>query len=403
MLRFRITYTLIEKVDLTPMTHFSRRTYIKQITLAALGGAVSGLLRPLSAGAGDALPTPLSEQERRALSALANTFLEQFKAPGLSVAIAKSGNLVYQEGFGFSDLEKREKLTPRHAFRIASVSKPITSVGIFSLVEQGKLQLQDRVFGPKGLLETDYGTPPSDTVNAISVHHLLTHTCGGWSNAKRDPMFLNPKMNHRELIAWTLKNIPLEHEPGTHYDYSNFGYCLLGRIIERVSGMPYAEAVQKNVLTKCGVDSMRIAGNTLAERAEHEVVYYGQNKENPYSMNIRRMDAHGGWMGTPTDLVNFALHVDGFDNTPDILRADTLKTMTTPSRVHTHYACGWVVNQAPNWWHNGSIPGIMTILVRTASGLCWTAFANTRSTGISKGIDELMWKMVRAVPALSDW
>jgi hypothetical protein len=146
---------------------------------------------------------------------------------------------------------------------------------------------------------------------------------------------------------------------------------------------------------------MRIAGNTVSERAEHEVVYYGQNKENPYSMNIRRMDAHGGWLGTPTDLVNFAIHVDGFDNTPDILRADTLKTMTTPSRMHANYACGWVVNKTENWWHNGSIPGVMTILVRTASGLCWAAFTNTRATGISKGIDELMWTMVRSVPILS--
>lgn len=384
------------------MSHLSRRTYLKQIAQTATGAAVSDLLCPRSAIAGDAPAAALSEQERSALSALANTFLEQFKAPGLSVAIAKNGQVVYQEGFGFADLEKREKLTPRHAFRIASVSKPITSVTLFSLIEQGKLQLQDRVFGPKGLLASDYESPPSSPLNDITIHHLLTHTCGGWSNAKRDPMFLNPKMNHRELIAWTLKKIPLEHTPGTHYDYSNFGYCLLGRVIERVAGIPYADAVQKDVLTKCGVDSMRIAGNTLAERADHEVVYYGQNKDNPYSMNIRRMDAHGGWMGTPTDLVKFAIHVDGFDNTPDILRADTLKTMTTPSRVHAHYACGWVVNKEQNWWHNGSIPGIMTNLVRTASGLCWAAFANTRTTGISKGIDELMWKMVRAVPRLSD-
>lgn len=357
------------------------------------------LLFPLSAVAGDALPTSLSEQERSSLSALAKKFLEEFKAPGLSVAIAKNGRLVYQEGFGFADMEKREPLNPSHIFRIASVSKPITSAAIFSLIEQGKLQLHDRIFGPKGLLGSDYENPPSAPLNAITVHHLLTHTCGGWSNAKRDPMFLNPKMNHRELIEWSLKNIPLEHEPGSHYDYSNFGYCLLGRIIEKVSGLSYAEAVQQHIFKKCGIETMKLSGNTLADRAEHEVIYCGQNKENPYSMNIRRMDAHGGWLGTPTDLVKFALHVDGFDTTPDILRADTIKIMTAPSTVHANYACGWVVNKSANWWHNGSIPGVTTILVRTASGLCWAAFANTRATGISKGIDKLIWKMVSAVPA----
>jgi CubicO group peptidase (beta-lactamase class C family) len=381
------------------MTLFSRRTYLKQIAWAATGTTLPGLLRTRSAVASDTVPTGLPAQERSTLSGLANTFLEQFKAPGLSVAIARHGRLVYQEGFGFADTEKREPLNPRHIFRIASVSKPITSVEIFSLIEQGKLQLHDRVFGPKGLLGADYETPPSAPLNNITVHHLLTHTCGGWSNAKRDPMFLNSTMNHRELIAWTVKNIALEHEPGTHYDYSNFGYCLLGRIIEKVSGQSYVEAIQQNIFQKCDMHSMKLAGNTLAERAEHEVVYAGQNNENPYSMNIRRMDAHGGWSGTPTDLVNFALHVDGFDNPPDILRADTLKTMTTPSPVHAHYACGWDVNKASNGWHAGGMPGVTTLLVRTASGLCWAAFTNTRVTDISKGIDDLMWKMVRAVPA----
>lgn len=381
------------------MTLFSRRTTLKEIALAAAGVTLPSAFVTPSAVAGEAGIPVLPEQEQSALSAIAATFLEQFKAPGLSVAIARQGQLVYQKGFGFADRDKREPLDPRHTFRIASVSKPITSAGIFSLIEQGKLHLHDRVFGPKGLLGVDYVTPPSAPLNDITIHHLLTHTCGGWSNAKRDPMFLNPKMNHRELIEWTLKNIPLDHTPGTHYDYSNFGYCLLGRIIEKASGRSYAEAIQQNVLTKCGIESMKLAGNTLAERADHEVIYYGQNNESPYSMNIRRMDAHGGWLGTPTDLVNFAIRVDGFDNTPDILSPDTLKTMITPSSVHANYACGWVVNKVPNWWHNGSIPGVMTILVRTKSGLCWAAFANTRATGISKGIDDLTWKMVRAVPA----
>jgi CubicO group peptidase (beta-lactamase class C family) len=380
------------------MELFSRRTCLTQIAWAATGTTLPGLLCPSSAIAGETVPTALSEQDRSTLSALAKAFLEQFKAPGLSVAVARHGRLVYQGGFGFADMEKREPLNPRHIFRIASVSKPITSAAIFSLIEEGKLKLHDRVFGPKELLGSDYDTPPSAPLNAITVHHLLTHTCGGWSNAKRDPMFVNSAMTHRKLIEWTIKNIPLEHEPGMHYAYSNFGYCILGRIIEKVSGLSYAEAVQQLIFKKCDMDSMKLAGNTLAERAEHEVIYAGQSNENPYSMNIRRMDAHGGWLGTPTDLVNFALHVDGFDTTPDILRADTIKIMTTPSTVHANYACGWVVNKTPNWWHNGSIPGVTTILVRTASGLCWAAFANTRSAGISKGIDELMWKMVRAVP-----
>jgi hypothetical protein len=140
------------------------------------------------------------------------------------------------------------------------------------------------------------------------------------------------------------------------------------------------------------------AGNTQAERVPDEVVYYGRN-ENPYRMNVRRMDSHGGWLGTPSDLVQFALHVDGFDTTPNILRTETIRTMTASSAANEGYACGWCVNKARNCWHNGSLPGTTTILVRTASGLCWAAFANARSEGANQAIDQMMWKMVKAVPA----
>ncbi len=71
--------------------------------------------------------------------------------------------------------------------------------------------------------------------------------------------------------------------------------------------------------------------------------------------------------------------------------------MTTGTTANPNYACGWSVNQIPNWWHGGSLPGTLTIMVRTASGLCWAAFTNTRANGLN--LDEIMWKMVKAVPA----
>src|SRR5262249_5932535 len=159
----------------------------------------------------------------------------------------------------------------------------------------------------------------------------LTHTAGGWSNHGNDPMFAHPQMNHRELIAWTLKNHPLEHEPGTHYAYSNFGYCLLGRVLEKLSGKRYDQFVQDNVLAACGIQNMRLAGNTLAQRARKEVIYYAQKGEDAYGMNVRRMDSHGGWIATPTNIVKFACHVDGLNSAANILNPQTIKLMTTPT------------------------------------------------------------------------
>jgi len=348
----------------------------------------------------EAEPQPLpTEREAAAIAAIAQDFLEKHNAPGLSVAIARHGSFVHQRSFGYANKEAGERATPKSLFRIASMSKPITSVTIFSLIEQSRLKLDDLIFGAPGILKFDYGENYPELVKKITLHHLLTHTCGGWENNDKDPMFRNVKMDHTELITWALRTLPLEYEPGTHYAYSNFGYCILGRVIEKITGQPYAQFVQQTVLAKCGVKDMRIGGNTRAERAPGEVIYYGQSGPSsvPYSMNVTRMDSHGGWIATPSDMVQFAMHVDGFKTTPNILKATTLKTMTTGTTANPNYACGWNVNKAPNWWHGGRLPGTLTIMVRTASGLCWAAFTNTIAPGFN--MDEMVWKMVRAVPA----
>jgi len=379
--------------------NINRRTALKQIGLVAATSALPVIMRPSRVFATTAGSQPLpTEIEAAAIADIARKLMDQYHAPGLSVAIARHGQFVYRQGFGLANKDSGDRVTPASRFRIASLTKPITSVAIFTLIEQGRLGLDDLVFGAPGILKFDYGQSFPDLVTRITVRHLLTHTCGGWQNDGDDPMFQRPELNHRELITWTLQSHPLENEPGTHYAYSNFGFCLLGRVIEKISGQPYSEFVKQNVLSKCGVTEMQLAGNTLAQRAAGEVIYYGQEGSgtNPYDMNVTRMDSHGGWIATPGDLVQFAMHVDGFKTTPNILRADTLRTMTTASTANPNYACGWCVNRIPNWWHSGSLPGTLTIMVRTGSGLCWAAFTNTRAEGLN--LDDMMWKMVKAVP-----
>jgi CubicO group peptidase (beta-lactamase class C family) len=303
--------------------------------------------------------------------------------------------------FGEANRQAGERLTAANLFRIASVTKPITSTAIFTLIERGKLRQHDKVFGPGSVLGETFGTPPYKRwVEEITIDHLLTHTCGGWDNSSDDPMFENLEMDHARLIGWTLDTKLLKNPPGTNYAYSNFGYCVLGRVIEQVSGRSYRDFVQEEILGRCGVRDMRISGNTLDERAPEEVVYYGQNGENPYDMNVTRMDSHGGWLATPRDLVAFLNHVDGFKSTPNILRPETIKLMTAPGAVNSGYARGWAVNNAPNWWHSGSLPGTTTIMVRTASGFCWAALTNTRRAGqpdIGLALDNMVWEMAHKV------
>jgi CubicO group peptidase (beta-lactamase class C family) len=379
------------------MANQTRRAFLGQAALAVAGVGLQS-----RAALGQDRPSPPNQAQSAAMAEIAQQFMGTYDVPGMSISIAVHGQMVYEQAFGFADRATKEPASPSQLYRIASVSKPITSVAIFTLVEKGSLKTSDYVFGPRGILQNDFGsTAKQPYLDDLKIEHLLTHTGGGWQNDGTDPMFRYPKMNHHELISWTIANLPLTYPPGTHYAYSNFGYCALGRVIEKVTRQEYAAYVKDNVLSRCGVASMRISGNTLAERAPREVVYFGQN-ESPYDMNVRRMDSHGGWLATPSDLVRFTTHVDGYTTTPNILRPETIAEMITPTEANKGYAHGWAVNSAGNWWHSGSLPGTTTIMVRTKSGLCWAALTNTRKpdSRIGEDLDRMMWKVALSVP---DW
>ena len=331
---------------------------------------------------------------RARMMQLARDFMQKYDVPGLSIAIAKNGQIVYRQAFGVADAERKQKLTISSLLRIASISKAITSVALFTLIEQGKVHLTDKIFGPEGILGTDYGGPPYRRyIEEIRVDHLLTHTCGGWPGNEEDPMEKFPEMNNAQLISWTIANLPLDHRPGDHWMYSNFGYFLLGRVLEKVSRMPYAEFVRNALLARCAAADMRIQGNTREETAPNEATYYGQDDGDPYEGNQRRADANGGWIATPTDLVRFGVNVRGAGSVTSILRQETLAVMTTPCPIHPSYARGWQVDERGNWSHRGGKPGTTSVLVTTPTGLCWAALTNTsRATvNISHDLDNLMW------------
>lgn len=347
---------------------------------------------------GVALAAPAVLRAQTAAAEIPGRFVEMHAVPGLSVAMARDGKMVFERGFGWADRDAGEKVAPAHRFRIASVSKPITSVALFTLIEAGRLKLDDLVFGPRGVLGTEFGKPPYNPhIEDIRIVHLMTHTGGGWTNDGHDPMFRHPEMSHADLIRWTLANQPLLNAPGEKYAYSNFGYCVLGRVIENLTHQPYERYVQAAVLARCGISDMQIAGNTLAERAPREVVYY-QAEESPYGMNVRRMDSHGGWLATAADLVRFALHVDGKSAARSILKPESLRQMTTGTAANAGYAKGWAVNKVSNWWHAGSLPGTATLMVRTESGFCWAALCNTRSQDLGTALDRMMWQLSEQFP-----
>ena len=389
-----------------PNRSFTRRSVIQNLLTSAAAGTIplstlKALARPQYGGS--------TGQQRGEMGRIALMFRQQFAVPASSIAISRNGQFVYDQAVGMGDRQHLVQVQQPSLFRIASLTKPITSVTIFSLIEQGKLNLNGKVFGPSGILGIRYGKPPyKPYITDITVDHLLTHTSGGWPNDNTDPMMHNNSWDQTKLITETIANVPITYPPGTHWAFSNFGYCILGRVIEQVTGQPYASYVQANILTPCGISTMQIATNKESQRAPNEVVYYGQYSEDPYKINITRMDSDDGWIASSTQLVQFLNHVAGAPDVPALLKPATIQTMTTPAPAYppgpVRYARGWMVsdNGAGNWWHNGSLPGSTTIMVRTSTGMCWAALTNTRtqpSNEIDTAIDQMMWDMVRTVPA----
>lgn len=338
-----------------------------------------------------AAAAPTSEEGK--IRAIAEAFLREHGIQGMSIAYGRDGKIDFEAGYGFADADGTEVVTPQHRFRIASISKPITATALMMCIEKGLIQPDTKVFGPQSILGGDY----SGDVAAVTVDHLLTHTSGGWANDKDDPMFKNPQMEPRG--AHRLDAGQSKTNPQARRTLRLFKLRLLRpgpRIGKSAENATRRQAPQE-LLTKCGITSMQIAGNTLAERQPQEVMYLTPKPGAAYSMNVTRMDSHGGWIATASDLVRFASQL------PTLLNPDSIRAMTTHG-ISEGYARGWNVNNVPNWWHTGSLPGTTTIMVHTSKGFCgWLAQRPQRKARSRSGqadvADERIGEGMKAVIA----
>jgi CubicO group peptidase (beta-lactamase class C family) len=362
--------------------------------------------------------------------------MEKWEVPGGAIAVVKDGRLVLAKGYGLADVENGELVQPDSLFRIASISKPITAVAILTLVEDGLLDLDERAFDILDHLDPSGGEVLDPRVNEVTVRQLLHHS-GGWDRkASYDPMFIpwrvathtgaEPPIVCDDVIRFMLEQ-PLDIDPGAKYVYSNFGYCILGRVIEEKTGQRYEEYVRENVLAPLGITRMKIGGTTLEEKVDGEVAYYdypGRDLAHsvlqtepervpwPYGgFYMQALDSLGGWIASPIDLVRFVRGLNGSEP-PPVLRPETVELMV--SRPDTlwpdepyYYGMGWRVRPKrgdANWWHYGSLPGTRSVLVRTYHGMVWAVLFNSRpkDNGFSSELDKAMWLAVREVTTWPD-
>ena len=327
-------------------------------------------------------------------------FMKKHNVAGTSVALIKDERLVYAKGFGVMNKNTGDAVGPASLFRVASVSKPITGVAMMKLRESNRGLLGQKVFGSGSILGTTYGSKSyGNWEKQITVRHLMEHSAGGnqWNN-KSDgnagaPMFQQLSYNHSQLIGWILDNRNPEKAPGSKYDYSNFGYCVAGRVIEKKSGMTYENYVRQKVFKPAGITRLYVARDKATDKRYNEVTYYGGN---PYDMKVKRMDAHGGWLGSAVDLAKFLVRVDGKTGKKDIISKASYDKMMEPSSANSGYAKGWTITGS-NRWHNGSFDGGGAIIVQAGNGLSWVFLMNKRWEGEADG---MMWDIVNGI---SSW
>ena len=161
-------------------------------------------------------------------------------APGAAVIVVKDGTVVFRKAYGLANLETGTAMRPEMVFEIGSVTKQFTSTAILMLAERGKLSLDDdlRKYFP------DY----PDKAARITVEHLLTHTSGikSYTEDPKWPPLWRQDLTPQQVIDLT-KDAPLEFAPGSKWNYNNTAYTMLGAIIEKVSGVSYADFIRQEI------------------------------------------------------------------------------------------------------------------------------------------------------------
>lgn len=357
--------------------------------------------------------------------------MAKYSIPGAAVAVARDGRLVVVRAYGVADRERQIATQPDSLFRVGSISKTVTAAAVVNLVEEGRLDLDSKVFSILSHLQPPTGATPDPRLRDITVRQILQHT-GGWDRElSGDPIGMGPSaaralkvpapVTAEQLIRYMMGQ-RLDFDPGTRFAYSNLGFVLLGRIIEAVTHMPYEDYVKLAVLSPIGIRRMRIGRGTLAGRADGEVKYYDMPGAPlvwtqlrgtdpivplPYAQPIEMWDSCGAWIASAVDLVRFA----------DLLAPHRLQRMLRdrvpmPPGTAKFYGLGVFIGSSddggePAWWHAGALAGTAAVMVHRPDGITYAVLFNsgpwTDSYGDMCGVGDAHNAIKAAIDSIREW
>ncbi|MBE7543033.1 MAG: beta-lactamase family protein [Bryobacteraceae bacterium] len=300
----------------------------------------------------------ITPEKAAALESAAARHMSTHLIPGLSVAVYNGDGPVWSAAWGFADLENHVPATPRTVFRLASISKPFTSVAAMLLAEQGRLNLDAPV---QNYLRFPRKQWPVTTRLLLANQAGIRHYRG---REIASTVHYDSVTEAIEIFAGD----PLVHEPGTKYLYSTYGFNLAGAVVEKVAGMPFEQWVRERILLPAGITSMQ--ADDIYRMIPHRARGYRRSKagtlENSTIVDTSNKIPGGGWVASAGDLIAFARSLmEG-----NLLQPASLELMWKPGFLRdgqpTHYGLGWNIqneNGARVIQHSGGQPGTSTHLL----------------------------------------
>ena len=353
-------------------------------------------------------------------------FMTRWDITGASLAIMKDGDLIYSKGYGWADKEDSVRMEVRHILRLASLSKLITATAVMKLYEQGKLTLDSRVFGPQGILNDSLFLRYTDKrIPDVTIEQLLRHK-GGFTVRAGDPMFdwqlvqrvlkRQPPYTIDDYVEYAVRS-GLGFRPGTRTYYSNLGYVVLSKVIEKLTGQPYETYVQDSILAPAGCYDMHIGHSRHAEKFPNEVRYYETKEAEKFPAcdgsgqmtaksdggnDIQGLSGAGGWVASPTEILLFVAAIDGSDTRPDILQPATIRLMT--QKTDGSLPLGWMSTEKDGTWsRTGTMSGTNALLRKQSNGYTWVFVTNTSSWKGSRFHRYISTMLRNAFGKVSEW
>lgn len=293
-------------MNLNVLVHSSMKKtafFIPLLLLLIIGACTSSVDQAQSSPfeSAEASEIGMVSDSLQAVTGFLQAAIDSNKIPGAVAMIVKDGALVYNQALGMADMEKNEEMESDHIFRLASMTKPVTTVAILMLAERDSLDVSDPVseyipeFADVEVIEsvqmsdTTWSARPSDT--PVTIHHLLTHTSGiayGFRDGQLRAVYNKAgvpdgTVTDGRTISETMADLgelPLKHEPGTSWTYG-LSTDVLGRVVEVASGKPLDQFFQEEIFEPLGMDS---TGFHIEDRMQDEIVAMYRNDE-PYSLD----------------------------------------------------------------------------------------------------------------------